>query len=107
MSGFYDLSPGYTRGIRNDDIYFNNPVSYLGSMSEGPRAGPAPARARQLHIVTGRGAYEAPHKLRAALAGAVVEGHPHNLDMWGHDVNHDWPWWRKMLPHYVENKLGW
>ena len=22
-------------------------------------------------------------------------------------VNHDWPWWRKMLPHYIENRLGW
>jgi len=31
---------------------------------------------------------------------------PHTLDLWGHDVNHDWPWWRKMLPHYID-KLGW
>ena len=30
-----------------------------------------------------------------------------NLDMWGHDVPHDWPTWRKMLEHYVGNRLGW
>jgi esterase/lipase superfamily enzyme len=23
-------------------------------------------------------------------------------DYWGHDVDHDWPWWRKMLPHFLE-----
>jgi esterase/lipase superfamily enzyme len=28
-----------------------------------------------------------------------VKGIPHNLDLWGADVDHDWPWWRKMLPH--------
>jgi len=21
------------------------------------------------------------------------------IDIWGQDVNHDWPWWRKMLPY--------
>jgi esterase/lipase superfamily enzyme len=23
------------------------------------------------------------------------------LDLWGADVNHDWPWWRRMLPHHL------
>ena len=23
------------------------------------------------------------------------------IDRWGYDVNHDWPWWRKMLPHFL------
>ena len=32
------------------------------------------------------------------------KGIPHDLDMWGHDVDHDWPWWRKMLP-YALGKL--
>jgi esterase/lipase superfamily enzyme len=27
------------------------------------------------------------------------------VDIWGEDVNHDWPWWRKMLPYFIE-KLG-
>jgi esterase/lipase superfamily enzyme len=106
MSGFYDLESGYTRGIRNDDIYFNNPVSYIGSMGEGPTLD----RLRhdtKLHIVSGRGAYEAPHRSEQLSQVLWSKGIPNELDMWGHDVNHDWPWWRKMLPHYVENKLGW
>ena len=34
-----------------------------------------------------------------------AKGIPHWLDVWGHDVNHDWPWWRKMLPYFLE-KIG-
>ena len=35
----------------------------------------------------------------------VSKGIPAWIDFWGHDVNHDWPWWRKMLPYYVD-RLG-
>ena len=27
------------------------------------------------------------------------------VDVWGHDVNHDWPWWRKQMPYFL-GKLG-
>jgi esterase/lipase superfamily enzyme len=27
---------------------------------------------------------------------------PAVVDYWGHDVNHHWLSWRKMLPHYLE-----
>jgi esterase/lipase superfamily enzyme len=23
------------------------------------------------------------------------------IDFWGHDVNHDWPWWRQMWPYFL------
>jgi esterase/lipase superfamily enzyme len=26
---------------------------------------------------------------------------PHWIDFWGGDVNHDWPWWQKMLPYFL------
>ena len=26
----------------------------------------------------------------------------HEIDFWGGDVNHDWPWWKKMLPYFLE-----
>jgi len=28
--------------------------------------------------------------------------HPLWVDLWGHDVNHDWPWWRKQFPYFLE-----
>jgi esterase/lipase superfamily enzyme len=30
------------------------------------------------------------------------KGIPHLIDFWGHDVNHDWPWWHKMLPYFLD-----
>jgi esterase/lipase superfamily enzyme len=26
---------------------------------------------------------------------------PHELDVWGHDVAHDWPWWQRQLAHHL------
>ena len=56
-------------------------------------------------IVSGQGAFEAPDASRRIAATLAAKGIPHLLDLWGHDVNHDWPWWRKMLPQCVE-RLG-
>ena len=107
MSGFYDLEPDYTRRLSDDDLYFNNPVSYLANMSDERHARTCSAHECDIHIVTGQGAYEAPHCSRQLSDLLWTKGIPHNLDMWGHDVNHDWPWWRKMLPHYIGEKVRW
>jgi esterase/lipase superfamily enzyme len=29
------------------------------------------------------------------------KGIPAWVDLWGHTVNHDWPWWRQMMPYFV------
>ncbi|MBQ3083917.1 MAG: esterase, partial [Clostridia bacterium] len=28
------------------------------------------------------------------------------VDLWGHDVNHDWPWWHKQVEYFVPIMLG-
>ena len=28
------------------------------------------------------------------------------VDLWGHDVNHDWPWWHKMVPYFLPKLLA-
>jgi esterase/lipase superfamily enzyme len=105
MSGFYDLQPGYTEGYMNDDIYFNNPTSFVANMSGSDLD--FIREHCQIHIVTGQGAWEAPHASQRFSQLLWDKGIGHNLDMWGHDVNHDWPWWRRMLDHYVDKRLGW
>lgn len=106
MSGFYDLDPGYTHGYSDDDIYFNNPVAYLSNMKEGETLDLLRERC-QIHILTGRGEWEAPHRSVQLSEVLTARGIPHNLDLWGYDVNHDWPWWRRMLSHYIGERLGW
>ena len=27
------------------------------------------------------------------------------IDVWGYDVDHDWPWWYKMVEYYVPQLL--
>lgn len=106
MSGFYDLRPTYTEGLMNDDIYFNNPMSFVPNMPEG-RALDLIRHHSQIHIVTGQGAYEAPHASKRFSTMLWDKGIWNNLDLWGHDMRHDWPTWHKMLDHYIAEKLGW
>jgi len=100
MSGFYDLGPDYFHGYSDDNCFFNNPAWYLPGLSG--RELDLLQHASSINIITGQGAYEAPDASRRLSEILNQKGIPHTLDVWGHDVNHDWPWWRKMLPHYVD-----
>ncbi|HBL25303.1 MAG TPA: esterase [Acidobacteria bacterium] len=104
MSGFYDLDADYLRGYSDDNVYFNNPVWYLSNL-EGPNLHLL-RNTCKIHVLTGQGAYEAPQASRTLSDVLHRKGIPHFLDMWGHDVNHDWPWWRKMLPYSID-LMGW
>lgn len=100
MSGFYDLAPDYLHGHADDNCYYNNPVWYLPGLS-GSYLNLLRGASR-IVIVSGQGVYEAPGESRRLAELLERKGIPHTLDLWGHDVSHDWPWWRKMLPHWAE-----
>jgi esterase/lipase superfamily enzyme len=105
MSGFYDLEPDYTHGFMNDDIYFNNPTSFVPNIHDSHQR--HMLEHSQIHIVTGQGAFEAPHASQRFSKLLWDHGIWNNLDMWGHDMKHDWPTWRAMLPYYLSEKVGW
>ena len=94
ISGSYDLR-SFFNGFYNEDLYFNNPVDYLGGMPDA-RA----LQGKRIMIFTGQGEFEAPDRARQLSGILAAKGVPHQLDVWGHDVSHDWPWWRKLLPEY-------
>jgi len=106
ISGLYDSYDGF--GDYMDEILYNNcPVFYLPNM---PADHPYMQmyNERQILIVVGRGRWEEPlvestdrlnHVLRSKGINATV-------DYWGHDVDHDWPWWFKMVEHYLPYLLG-
>jgi esterase/lipase superfamily enzyme len=104
MSGFYDLGPDYLRGYSDDNCYFNNPAWYLPNLDGQPLH--QLRTACRIHLLTGQGAYEAPDASRRLSEILHRMEIPHWLDVWGHDVDHDWPWWLKMLPYAIE-KMGW
>ncbi|HMT89438.1 MAG TPA: esterase, partial [Dermatophilaceae bacterium] len=63
-------------------------------------------RAR-LHVVltVGQGQWEDTTGAMAStvhMAGLLRDqGVRVDLDMWGHDVAHDWPWWQRQACHHV------
>jgi len=102
-SGTYDIK-SYLNGYYSDDVYFNNPMDYLPNMNDEYHL----SRLRQKRIIlfTGQGDYEAPDRTCALSNVLSVKGINHWLDMWGYDVNHDWPWWRKAIVHHFTALFG-
>ena len=103
MSGVYDLTT-YTDGYWDEDVYFNSPMHYLEKLEdhyllENMR------RSDHIHILTGQGDYERPDSSRALSALLNHKGVPHELDVWGYDMRHDWTTWRDMLPYYLDTRF--
>lgn len=110
LSGVYSTKHFRTDHVDDYDyahpsVYFNNPLHYLPGLNDDWRL----QRLRESRIILccGQGAYEEEcldetYKLARVLTDKSI---PHWLDIWGRDVNHDWPWWRRQLPYFLE-KLG-
>ncbi len=104
QSGNYDPSAWHAWGDRGDAAYFTNPTDYVphlhGAHLDWLRG--------RLHVVltVGEGPWERhptaslPEAHR--MAGLLAErGISHDLDVWGHDAAHDWPWWRRQIAHHL------
>ena len=100
MSGSYDIY-NYLENYFDDNVYFNNPAMYLSKLDDDYHL-PRLRQANAIVVVTGQGAFEAPDRSREFSALLHSKGIPHRFDLWGQDVNHDWVWWRKMLPYYLD-----
>lgn len=99
MSGSYDIR-SYLKDYYDNNVYFNNPAQYVENLNDNHYL-PLLQKADSIVIVTGQGAFEAPERSKDFSKILHSKGIPHLLELWGHDVKHDWDWWRKMLPHYL------
>jgi esterase/lipase superfamily enzyme len=106
MSGVYDVSVvGW--GERGDATFFNNPLDYVvhlgGDHLEWLRGHAS------LVVVCGQGQWEdttgALASSRRFAAALAEKGITHELDLWGHDVPHDWPSWRRQIAHHLPRFL--
>lgn len=102
MSGAYDLDP-WTNGYIDQNVYFNSPLHYLPNLNDSWYLNQLRNHGKRIHILTGQGAYEAPSQSKKLSGLLWQKGIWHNLDLWGHDMRHDWPTWRRMMPMYLEH----
>jgi esterase/lipase superfamily enzyme len=103
MSGRYELR-GFTGGFDSEDLYFHNPLAYVPGLHDDAVF---EARRTAITLVVGQG----PHEGRCigethALAGWLADKSiPHELDVWGHDSAHEWPWWRRQVAHHFGRRF--
>jgi esterase/lipase superfamily enzyme len=102
LSGVYDVSRiGW--GERGEATYFNNPLDYVAHL-HGDHLDWLRSRVSLL-LVVGQGMWEdttgaldSTRRFADALGGKGIR---YELDVWGHDVPHDWPSWRAQLAHHL------
>lgn len=103
LSGVYDISH-YFGSSFDDNCYQNSPVHYLPNLKNGPRW--EAIKAVNLTLIVGQGPWERVNWTTDFSRFLDGLGMPHTLDLWGHDVAHDWPWWFKQMNLYLEKYFG-
>ena len=103
QSGVYDVSVVGGGWDRGDAAYFNNPMDYVDHLG-GDHLDWLRSRVSLL-LVCGQGMWEdttGSLESTKAFAGMLAgKGIRHELDLWGHDVPHDWPSWRDQIAHHL------
>lgn len=106
-SGCYD-TPHFWDGWCDETLYNNSPVHFLANMPED-HPWISEYRKKKIILVVGQGQWERESNRTIRIMRAIFEqkGIPGWCDLWGYDVDHDWPWWIKQiryhLPHLLES----
>lgn len=100
ISGLFRLNH-FIGDYMDENVYLNSPLSYLPNLTD--RKYLDLYRQSRIIVCAGQGAWEDDMLADARALKQVLEAKdiPHWIDIWGGDVNHDWPWWRKMLPYFL------
>lgn len=104
LSGVFQLKM-FIGDFMNDSVYFHSPLHFLRNLTDETILNQY--RRSRIVVCCGQGAYEGPaiedaYALREILQ---AKGVPAWIDIWGYDVNHDWPWWRKQMPYFLDHIL--
>lgn len=105
LSGLYHASYGFP-GYSDELTFMNSPQDFLREM---PADHPwiDLYRKSRIYICVGQGKWEdelleSTRQLDRVLREKSI---PAFVDYWGYDVDHDWPWWRKQLPYFMEKAM--
>jgi esterase/lipase superfamily enzyme len=102
LSGIYHAAfffPNYHDPL----VYDNSPYDFLSGMPDDHPYWDI-YRHRNIIMCVGQGSWEddmldSIHKIEPVLRRHDV---PAWIDYWGHDVAHDWPWWRIQIVYFME-----
>lgn len=104
LSGIYTADYGFD-GYMDGLVYNNSPIHYLANM---PADHPYIEMYNQRRgiICVGQGPWEIPQSTFQLKGILESKGIHVWVDIWGHDVAHDWDWWYKQVTYFVPYLLG-
>lgn len=104
ISGIYSSGYGFDNYM-DELVYYFSPIDFLSNIPKDHPYIEKYNSGRSI-ICTGLGAWEQPDYARKMLEICMDKGINTWIDFWGNDVNHDWPWWYKMVEYHVPRILG-
>lgn len=107
LSGIYTAKE-FFGDYMDDLVYRNSPCDYMRNFPKDHPYKELYDQADKFIMCCGQGAWEdkllaSTLELRDILESKDI--HPW-VDIWGMDVSHDWPWWQRQWPYFLENILG-
>jgi len=104
LSGIYTASYGFD-GYSDEMTYQNSPVDYLANM---PADHPYIEKynRNQGIICVGQGPWEVTDTTFRLQEIFREKGINTWVDIWGHDVRHDWDWWYKQVEYFLPKLLN-
>lgn len=107
LSGIYTAKE-FFGDYMDDLVYRNSPCDYMRNFPKDHPYKELYDQADKFIMCCGQGAWEdkllaSTLELRDILESQDI--HPW-VDIWGTDVSHDWPWWQRQWPYFLENILG-
>ncbi len=103
LSGIYNAEYGFG-DYMDEVVYLNSPVHYMANLPADHPYVEKYNRNRGI-ICAGTGAWEIPETSIQLKEYFEQKGIHIWVDIWGSDVNHDWPWWHKMVQYFVPKLL--
>ncbi len=104
LSGIYELRE-FLGDYTDETVYYNSPLWFLPNLTDPYYLDQL--RKKLIVLAVGQGAWEEPMLTQTRQMGEILAAKdiPSWVDIWGPDVHHDWPWWHRQLPYFLEKLL--
>ncbi len=100
LSGCY-RAEDFWDGWCNEVLYQNSPTTFMANLP-GDHPYIDIYNSKKIIICCGQGAWEAGLDSTIRMDQIFREKGIHAwVDLWGYDVNHDWPWWKKQIMYFL------